>query len=121
VAASGAVVAGVGGGGGGGRGCGGEGGAAPARVRGDDVHGHASGLRVLRRHARHDALAGPAPRRRRPRRDRVARRPAKLGPGAVSHHPTSDPLCPYPRPAPLAHLSRSALARLPDANFAVSV
>jgi transposase InsO family protein len=81
------VVAGVGGGGGGGRGFGGEGGAAPVRVRGDDVHGHASGLRVLRRHARHDALAGPAQRRRRPRRDRVARRPAKLGPGAVSHPP----------------------------------
>jgi hypothetical protein len=86
VAASGAVDAPVGGGGGGGLyGCGGGGGATPARVRGDDVHGHAPGLRVLRGHARHDALAEPAQRRRRPRRDRVTRRPAALDPGAVSH------------------------------------
>jgi hypothetical protein len=58
--------------------------AAPPRVRRDDVHGHAAGLRVLRRRARHDALPPPRPRRRRPRPHRLRRRAARLGPRNVS-------------------------------------
>ncbi|KAB8096391.1 hypothetical protein EE612_024820, partial [Oryza sativa] len=61
---------------------GGGGGSAAARVRGDDVHGHSPGLRVLRGHARHDAIPREARVGRRPRRDRLPRCPAALGPGA---------------------------------------
>jgi hypothetical protein len=69
-------------------------GAAPARVRRDDVHGHAQGLRVLRRRAGHDALPRPGRRRRRPRPHRLRRRSQRLGPRNVSTRP------PYPLPSP---------------------
>lgn len=82
-----ALAAGGGGGDGGaaGRGAGGRGAAAgPERLRDDDVHGDAEGLRVLRGDAGPRQIAREARRRRRSGRHCLQRRAAPLGPSSVS-------------------------------------
>lgn len=73
-------------GGGGGAGDGGGAGReeAETRVRGDDVHGDAEGLRVLRGDTSDDEVAGEAESGRGSRRHCIRRRPDPVVPNPVS-------------------------------------